>query len=61
MSIVIENIEYTYPSGVTALNDISLKINKGAYVAIMGANGAGKTTLIKHFNPEIFFTASSNL
>ncbi len=50
MSIVVENIEYTYPSGVTALNDVSLKINKGAYIAIMGANGAGKTTLIKHFN-----------
>lgn len=50
MSIVVENVDYTYPSGVTALNNVSLKINKGAYVAIMGANGAGKTTLIKHFN-----------
>ena len=50
MSITVKNLDYTYPSGVTALNNVSLKINKGEYIAIMGANGAGKTTLIKHFN-----------
>lgn len=33
-----------YPK--TALDDISLTINKGAFVSIMGASGSGKTTLI---------------
>lgn len=33
-----------------ALKGISLTINNGEFIAIMGQNGAGKTTFIKHFN-----------
>jgi len=46
----IEGISFTYPTGVKALSDISLTINSGEYVAIMGENGAGKTTLVKQMN-----------
>lgn len=48
--IQVEGVSYSYPSGVQALNDVSLTIHKGEFVAIMGENGAGKTTLVKHFN-----------
>lgn len=48
--IVFDEVEYRYPSGVKALDRVSLRIERGETVAIMGENGAGKTTLIKHLN-----------
>jgi energy-coupling factor transport system ATP-binding protein len=48
--ITIEDIHYSYASNIEALKGISLTINDGDFIAIMGQNGAGKTTFIKHFN-----------
>ena len=47
-----ENIEYTH-----ALNNLSLSINKGEFVAILGHNGSGKSTLAKLLNGQIFPTS----
>lgn len=48
--IKVENISFTYPSGVEALREVMVEIKEQEFVAIIGENGAGKTTLIKHFN-----------
>ncbi|MFX0147534.1 MAG: energy-coupling factor ABC transporter ATP-binding protein [Candidatus Hodarchaeota archaeon] len=48
--ISIKNVDYIYPNGTHALRNVSLNINKGELIAIMGQNGAGKTTLIRMLN-----------
>ena len=48
--IMMENINFAYDGLYTALQDVSLQIDDGERIAIMGTNGAGKTTLVKHLN-----------
>jgi ATP-binding cassette subfamily B protein len=46
--IVFDRVTFAYPSGAgTALQDISLTIEPGKLIALVGQNGSGKTTLIK--------------
>ena len=51
MAIEVKNISYTYPgSTVTAVENVSMNIEKGERVAIIGQNGAGKSTTVKLMN-----------
>lgn len=46
--ITIENISFKYPNSKNnVLNNVSLKINAGETIAIVGTNGSGKTTLAR--------------
>lgn len=48
-----ENLTFSYDeeeNGKTVLKDISLDVEKGEFVALLGHNGSGKSTIAKHFN-----------
>ena len=45
--IELKNVYKVYKNGVTALADLSLKIDKGEFVFVIGATASGKSTFIK--------------
>jgi cell division transport system ATP-binding protein len=45
--IKINNVTKQYSNGVTAIQDLNLKIKKGDFVFIIGSSGSGKSTLTK--------------
>ena len=49
--IRVEHLTYQYPDEAEpSIRDLSLEIQDGTFVAILGHNGSGKSTLAKHFN-----------
>jgi energy-coupling factor transport system ATP-binding protein len=46
--ITVAHLSFSYPNGTRALDDVSLRCDRGEFLAIIGENGAGKTTLAKH-------------
>ncbi|PZU88677.1 MAG: ABC transporter [Chryseobacterium sp.] len=55
-SFEIKNVDFTYPNGMKALKNVSLKIENGKTTALVGLSGAGKSTIInllcKFYEPD---------
>ena len=54
-AISVEHLAYSYPGvedtpGIAVFEDLSLTVEEGEFVAVLGGNGCGKSTLAKHFN-----------
>lgn len=54
MIIKIENLSYVYspntPFEIKALDNVSLTINEGEFIGLIGHTGSGKSTLVQHLN-----------
>lgn len=48
--LTAENVSFSYDKKIKAIKNLSLNVEKGEYIAVIGHNGSGKSTLARLFN-----------
>lgn len=51
--IEIQGLSFSYPGGISALNNISLSVERGEFVTLCGLSGCGKSTLLRMMKPGL--------
>ena len=59
--IIMENVTKKYPGDVTGVSNISLHIQEGEFVFVVGSSGSGKTTMIKLLMKELDSTSGQTI
>jgi energy-coupling factor transporter ATP-binding protein EcfA2 len=57
--IEVRDLHHRYPNGFHALRGVSVTVDQGEFIAIIGQNGSGKTTFVKHLNGLLRATAGT--
>jgi len=47
LAVELEHVGFAYPGGPRVLEDVTLAVTAGEFVAVAGPNGGGKTTLLR--------------
>jgi osmoprotectant transport system ATP-binding protein len=58
-SVILSGVTKSYLGGTTAVDDVSVEIAGGSFVALVGSSGSGKSTLLKTINRLIEPSAGS--